>query len=104
MTAQMVFGNSWNPEEYVFTTPLGTPLDPANDRKAWMKLLQDSGVPKKPLHTARHTAATHASDINVASKMLGHSSIRVTADFYAATPLGAMRASAELLEGKLTIG
>jgi len=100
-TAQMVFGTSWNPEEYVFTTPLGTPIDAANDRKAWMKLLDDAGVPKKPLHTARHTAATHASNLNIASKMLGHSSIRVTADFYAAAPREAMRESLENFEKQI---
>lgn len=101
MTAQMVHGTSWNAEGYVFVTPAGTPIDPANDRKAWLRLLTDAGVDMKPLHTARHTAATYASDINVASKMLGHSSIRVTADFYAATPLANMRASAESLEGRV---
>ncbi len=101
MTAQVVHGASWNAEGYVFATPGGTPIDPANDRKAWLRLLKDAGVGLKPLHTARHTAATYASDINVASKMLGHSSIRVTADFYAATPLANMRASAEALEGRI---
>jgi integrase len=100
-TAQAVNGPSWNPEGYVFVTPLGTPIDPANDRKAWLQLLDAAGVPRKPLHVARHTAATHSSDINIASKLLGHSSIRVTADFYAASPLSAMRASAEAMEGKL---
>jgi integrase len=100
-TAQAVNGEGWNPEGYVFVTPLGTPIDPANDRKSWVKLLDSAGVQQKPLHVARHTAATHASDINIASKLLGHSSIRVTADFYAASPLDAMRASAEALEGKL---
>lgn len=101
MTAQVVHGASWNAEGYVFVTPGGTPIDPANDRKAWLRLLKDAGVGMKPLHTARHTAATYASDINVASKMLGHSSIRVTADFYAATPLANMRASTEALEGRI---
>ena len=100
-TAQMVSGPSWNPEGYVFVTPLGTPIDAANDRKAWMKLLDDAGVSKKPLHTARHTAATHASDLNISSKMLGHSSIRVTADFYAAAPREAMRESLENFEKQI---
>jgi integrase len=102
MTAQLVHGDSWNPEGYVFVTPVGTPIDPANDRKAWFRLLADSGVPLKRLHTARHTAGTHATDINVASKLLGHSSIRVTADFYAASPAAVMRASAQALEDKVT--
>ena len=102
MTAQMVHGDSWNPEGYVFVTPVGTPIDPANDRKAWFRLLADAGVPLKRLYTARHTAGTHATDINVASKLLGHSSIRVTADFYAASPLAVMRASAQALEDKVS--
>jgi integrase len=102
MTARAVNGPSWNPEGFVFVTPLGTPIDPANDRKAWLRLLKDAGVATKPLHTARHTAATHAEDLNVASKMLGHSSIRVTADFYAAAPTKSMLASIGKYEEKIT--
>jgi integrase len=98
MTAQTVYGPTWNSEGYVFVTPLGTPLDPSNDRKSWIKLLADAGVDFKRLHVARHTAATHAANLNVASKMLGHSSIRVTADFYAAAPTAAMRESLEGFE------
>lgn len=67
-----------------------------------MKLLKDAGVAFKPLHSARHTAGTYAANLNVASKMLGHSSIRVTADYYAGIPLDDMRASAEALERRLT--
>lgn len=100
-TAQMVNGPSWNPEGYVFVTPNGTPLDPANNRKAWVKLLSDAGVDFKPLHAARHTAGTYAANLNVASKLLGHSSIRVTADFYAGIPLDDMRASVEALERRI---
>jgi integrase len=80
---------------------MGTPIDPSNDRKSWVQLLADSGVEYKRLHAARHTAATHAANLNVASKMLGHSSIRVTADFYAAAPAKAMRESLEQFENSL---
>jgi integrase len=71
---------------FIFTTPLGTPIDAANDRKQWMALLAVAGVPKVKLHAARHTAASlmfqNDEPIYNVSAVLGHSSITITADVY----------------------
>lgn len=77
--------------DYVFTSAVGGPIDCANDRKEWQALLKAANVPYRKGHAARHTAATLIGDLNQASKLLGHSSIQVTADFYAAVPQAAMR-------------
>ena len=80
----------WNKHGLIFPTKEGTPIDPSNDRKKWKLLLEEAGVPYRKLHAARHTTATlmHASGVDLLSisHVLGHSSIRTTAEFYAHVP------------------
>ena len=80
-------GIRWRETTAVFATPKGTAMDPANDRKAWIRLLKTAGVPFRKLHAARHTTATimHANNVPLLtiSHILGHSSIATTAEFYA---------------------
>lgn len=77
----------WDARDFVFTTPAGKPIDPANDRKAWIALLEEAGIPYKKLHCARHTTATlmhsHSVPLLTISRVLGHASINTTAEFYA---------------------
>ena len=79
-------GAEWKDLDFVFTTDLGNPIDPANDRKEWKALLKAAGVPYKKLHSARHTTATLMSGLGVdlitVRDLLGHSSISTTATFY----------------------
>ena len=74
------------PSEFVFTTDNGQLIDPANDRKHWIKILAEVGVPYVRLHSCRHTAATlmltQGSGLEVVREVLGHSTIRTTADIY----------------------
>jgi integrase len=84
---KLMYGTNWNEHKFVFTTCSGKPIDTANDRKAWDRLLLDSGVKRTKLHAARHTAATmmltKGVDLLIISKILGHSNIQTTAEFYA---------------------
>ena len=89
-------GSEVTPEDFVFTSKVGGPVDCANDRKEWQQLLLLAKVPYRRGHAARHTAATMIGDLNQASKLLGHSSIQVTADFYSHVPQVAM---AKALQG-----
>jgi integrase len=78
--------DDFNPDNYVFVTRRGTPIDTNNDSKRWHHLLTTAGVRQVRRHDARHTAATlmmnaGAGLANV-QKMLGHSSIRTTVDVY----------------------
>lgn len=48
----------WRESGYVFTTPLGEPVNPNTDYHHWKRLLADAGLRDGRLHDARHTAAT----------------------------------------------
>ena len=92
LEAKLRNGSKFQSFIHVFTTPVGGPIDPANDRKAWMKLLEASGVAYRKLHAARHTTATlmheNGVDLLSISHVLGHSSLNTTAAFYAHVPNG----------------
>ena len=48
----------WRDSGYVFTTPVGEPVNPNTDYHHWKRLLADAGLRDGRLHDARHTAAT----------------------------------------------
>ena len=70
----------------VFTSPKGRPLHGSNLLPAWYAQLARLGLPRVTLHDARHSAATlmfaAGVPLPVISDILGHSTIRVTADLY----------------------
>jgi integrase len=83
---RLKLGSKWVDTSQVFTTATGTSCDNGNDRKAWDKLLRESGVRPIKLHAARHTAATllleSGTDIVVVKELLGHSNIQTTVEYY----------------------
>ncbi|MEV8509316.1 tyrosine-type recombinase/integrase [Actinoplanes sp. NPDC051475] len=48
----------WEEGGWVFTTPVGRPLNPNTDYHDWKQILRDAGLRDGRLHDARHTAAT----------------------------------------------
>jgi integrase len=48
----------WTEGGWLFTTPLGEPVNPRTDYDEWKRLLQLAGLRDGRLHDARHTAAT----------------------------------------------
>ena len=71
----------------VFTTPRGQPIHSTNILPAWYATLRRLGLPKITTHDLRHSAASMmlAAGIPLAviADILGHSTMRVTADLYA---------------------
>ena len=51
-------GRLWQDGDWVFTSPVGKPLNPNSDYHRWKALLREAGVRDGRLHDARHTAAT----------------------------------------------
>jgi len=79
-------GSAWSDYGLVFCTPIGTPLDPDNHRRAFSALTERAGLGHWHPHELRHSATSimlaQGVPIEVVSKVLGHTSIRITADVY----------------------
>ena len=76
----------WTETGYVFTTTLGTPLDPRNVAKQFESNCLKAKIGKWHPHELRHSAATlmlaTGIPLQVVSAVLGHASIRITGDVY----------------------
>jgi Phage integrase family len=79
-------GDRWVESGYVFTNPVGQPLNPDYLTRRFAYLVRRSGLPPVRLHDLRHGAATvaHAAgaDLKTVQEQLGHTSIVLTADTY----------------------
>lgn len=94
-----------NPHGLVFARPDGKPIAPAEDNRAWHRLLAAAGVHDVRLHDARGTTATllleGGVDAHVIASILGHSDI-VTTRGYQAVNLELARRALEALAGGVT--
>lgn len=80
-------GDVWQDWGLIFTSEIGTPLDPSNVRnRSFYPLLQKAGLPRIRFHDLRHTCATLLLSQGVHPKLvqeqLGHSEISMTLDTY----------------------
>jgi len=80
-------GTAWhNPENLVFTTDVGTPLDPSNVRRALDRIAATAGIDHLHPHLLRHATASLLSDHSIPleqiADLLGHRSPTITADMY----------------------
>lgn len=79
-------GELWEDRGLVFCTTIGTPLDPDSHRKRFSALTERAGIGRWHPHELRHSATSimlaQGVPIDVVSKVLGHTSIRITADVY----------------------
>jgi integrase len=71
---------------FIFTTQVGTPLDPRNIHRDFQTVCTKAKLGKWHPHELRHSAASlmlaEGVPLQVVSEVLGHSSIRMTADVY----------------------
>jgi integrase len=95
----------WMPwEEHpdlVFTTHIGTPLDPRNALRAFASIAESAGLAGVGLHTLRHSAASaliaSGAHLKVVQELRGHSSYGITADIYSHVAMEQQREAAERL-------
>jgi integrase len=73
-------------KRFVFTSGIGTPLEPRNLQRAWDQILAVAGLPHSRIHDLRHPAATlllsQGVHPRVVMDLLGHSQIAVTMNTY----------------------
>ncbi|MFB8276918.1 tyrosine-type recombinase/integrase [Nocardia colli] len=72
--------------QLVFTSSVGTPIDPKNFVRSFHRIREQAGIRRITVHHARHTAATVLKDCDVpvrdAQLILGHSHIMTTMQLY----------------------
>jgi integrase len=85
---------------FVFTAEDGSALEATVDQRRWRALLVESGVRHLPLHSARHSVATHLVNGGVNPRivqlLLGHSSAAYTLATYVHPSLENMREALEI--------
>ncbi len=79
-------GAAWVETGFGFTSSIGTPIDPRNLYRDFQKVCENAGLSHWHPHELRHSAASlmlaNGVKLQVVSQVLGHSSIRMTADVY----------------------
>jgi len=77
-------GERWADHGFVFTTDTGEPIKDRNCLRWWYGRLNASDLEKRPFHAARWTAITNMAEagvpLEVAASIVGHASIRMTAE------------------------
>ena len=76
---RLAAGERWREHHLVFTTTIGTPIEPRNLNRSFDALCRKAGVPKIRLHDLRHTCATilraQGVDLRMIMEILGHSAL-----------------------------
>jgi integrase len=102
---RLLAGNKWKEADYVFTSGIGTPLEPRNLERAYRQILGIAGLHHIRIHDLRHTAATllltQGVHPRVVMELLGHSSIVVTMNIYSHLVPALRKDAADQMEGIL---
>jgi integrase len=79
-------GSGWVENDFVFTTPRGTPLIPESANEHFAAILKSAELPSIRFHDLRHSCATLLLSLGVHPKLvqetLGHSTFQLTMDTY----------------------
>jgi integrase len=96
---RVAVGSLWQDRGLIFASQVGTPIDPDNFAKQFVRLCRAAGLGHWHPHEARHSAASvmlaQGVPLEVVSEVLGHSSISITKDVYGHLVEGAKRQAAE---------
>ncbi len=83
---RLAAGSLWEDSGLVFTSRVGTPIDPRNVNHHFARIRSTAGLEWLRLHDLRHAFATFLLDqgeeLRTVMDLLGHSTIRLTADTY----------------------
>lgn len=83
---RVVMDELWTETGFIFTTNFGTPVDPRNLNREFAAICLRAGLDHWHPHELRHSAASlmlaSGVKLQVVSEVLGHASIRMTADVY----------------------
>jgi len=92
-------------DDWLFTTPQGTQLDPSNLRKVFVRALTAAKLRRVRFHDLRHTFASllieQGESLAYIRDQLGHSSIKVTVDTYGHLVPGGNRQAVDKLDERV---
>lgn len=92
----------------MFTTRIGTPVDPANLLDDFKHVLRNAELPQIRFHDLRHSAASLLLALNihprVVMELLGHSQISLTMDTYSHVVPDLLRDAVDKLGNALSRG
>ncbi|HEY7912895.1 MAG TPA: site-specific integrase, partial [Blastocatellia bacterium] len=105
---RLALGSDWKETGLVFTSTIGTPLEPRNVVRKFHSLLEKAKLPRYNFHSLRHACASFLLAQGVPARtvmeILGHSQISLTMNTYAHV-MPAMKVDAmDLMESILTGG
>ncbi len=90
----------------VFTTTIGTPIEPDNIRRSWYPLRRRAGLEDMRFHDLRHSCVTLLLDLGVpphiVMRIVGHATLDVTMNIYAHAALDEQRDALRKLENRLS--
>jgi Phage integrase family len=105
MAERLRAGEQWQDRGLVFTTELGSPVDPRTLLRTIETAAAKAGIEDVGVHTLRHSAAVawleSGVHIKAVADLLGHSSIAITGDVYGHTSDDTARAAVDGLAGRL---
>jgi integrase len=98
-------GATWKETGYVFTTEIGTPIEPDNLRRSWYPLRAAAGLNGVRLHDLRHSCVTLLLGLKVpphiVREIVGHANLDVTMTIYAHASIEEKREALQRLQEHL---
>lgn len=102
---RLATGPGWTDSGFVFTSTVGTVVEPRNLSRLFDQLIVRAGVRRIRFHDLRHTCASlllaQGVPPRVVMEVLGHSQLAITMDLYAHVMPTALREAAEAMDRAL---
>ncbi len=100
---RLVAGGRWKEQGLIFTSSIGTPLDPNNVSNRFKALARVAGLPDAiTLHSLRHSCASflvaQKVDVRLIMEILGHTQMSTTMDLYSHILPAAKREAANAMD------
>lgn len=99
---RLAAGPAWKDHGLVFSSRVGTPIEPRNLTRDFERVLRLAQVPRIRFHDLRHSAASlllaQGTPLRTIMEQLGHSLITLTANTYAHVMPAAMREAADTMD------